>query len=311
VQQPASTPSVERAALSACQGADNPEPLVERMIDPLNRYYRYPVARWAVPYVRRTRVSPNQLTVLHTAIGLAAAACVVRGSASARIGACLLAELRLIVDCLDGVLARATHTATTYGRTLDALGDAVSYVALCMALAVATGAWMLALSVLAAGALMAWMHDFYARKFSTALRAGTDSVYEQLREKHEAIAARGAGFVIRFGYAFDWLQILFLAPHARRAIAPRLRDPSGAGDAAAAAGVRSIVAHAHSRRARAAFRAVSVVAGDNALAILNVGLLTGRLVAAERIVLLYGMIAATAGLVLCHRFLKHAGATAA
>jgi phosphatidylglycerophosphate synthase len=92
----------------------------------VNRPLGRPLARWLV----RTPVTPNQVTVVSIAIGLAAAACFASGSPPAAIAGALLFQLTAIVDCIDGAMARAGLRESSLGEWLDMVGDQVVHVAL-------------------------------------------------------------------------------------------------------------------------------------------------------------------------------------
>ncbi len=150
--------------------------LADVMTDPLNRFYRYKVAQALLPLAMKTPVTPNQITFAHTAVGVTAAAFVAQGTNTGLIVAFVLSEVRMILDCLDGVVARAKKMSSPYGRTLDELGDAAAWLAICAAMFIhvhnrnpEVPAAAVLLSMMLMGALMAWGYDFYKRKFASAL----------------------------------------------------------------------------------------------------------------------------------------------
>jgi phosphatidylglycerophosphate synthase len=93
---------------------------------PVNRLLNRPAASLLVRAVHGTRITPDQLTYTAFAIGLAAAACFAEGSRTVVIIGALLTQLSSIVDCADGMLARARHTSSARGATLDLLCDRVN-----------------------------------------------------------------------------------------------------------------------------------------------------------------------------------------
>ncbi|WKN48602.1 CDP-alcohol phosphatidyltransferase family protein [Nocardioides sp. Arc9.136] len=116
----------------------------------------------AVPLARRLArvrgVTPNRLTALALALGLAAAACLATGRL--RTGGALFV-LRFFVDCLDGTVARLQGTCSTRGAFADLGADIIGVTAAYAALGwylVDTGrmgpAWPLA--VLGALGLYNW-----------------------------------------------------------------------------------------------------------------------------------------------------------
>lgn len=73
----------------------------------------------------RLRLSPNLVTVMSFIVGLAAALSFAQGSRWALILGALLLQLSLILDCVDGEVARATHRFSVIGAWLDASTDRV------------------------------------------------------------------------------------------------------------------------------------------------------------------------------------------
>src|SRR6185503_15374498 len=72
-----------------------------------------------------TPVTPNQVSVASSAIGLAGACLLARGDAlSATMGA-LLFQLSAVIDCVDGDVARMVFKESRLGKWLDLAGDQV------------------------------------------------------------------------------------------------------------------------------------------------------------------------------------------
>ncbi len=278
----------------------------------MNRWYRYPLALRVVRRLVPSPVTPDQVTIGHTIVGVAAALVVPLGSRTALAVAALLWEVHLFFDCVDGVLARARGTASTRGHTIDVIGDTVALLALAAAMwaylraaTPATFARRLVLAMLASEGLAAWAHDFYRRTFAAALTTGTDLIAEELRAKRHALA-EGGGFVAWFGWVFTWLQIVGLAPGRVRELARDVRPDAVAQAPRPPSDVVAIVAAADRPSARRAFRAVGLMSNDVGVTILGVGLLLGRVQAAIVATTVYASATFVAGLVLCRAFLRDA-----
>jgi phosphatidylglycerophosphate synthase len=82
----------------------------------------------------RLRLTPNLLTVAGLLIGLAGSAGLAgaRSSSEAAAAAAVLV-VSYLFDCADGQLARAQHTSSTLGATLDVVCDGVLVVATALA----------------------------------------------------------------------------------------------------------------------------------------------------------------------------------
>jgi phosphatidylglycerophosphate synthase len=127
--------------------------LSDRLADPLNRAVRYPLARAMAPFVLKTPIQADHITFTHLALGIGAAVLVARGTTGILPWAML--EARMVLDCLDGVIARARNTCSPRGRAKDELADAAGFLALVIAIAIRTHAWALGEAVLCIAALMA------------------------------------------------------------------------------------------------------------------------------------------------------------
>ena len=87
----------------------------------------------------KIHITPNQVTTLSLGIGLYSAYLFARGSFWSILMGALVFQLSIIIDCVDGELARYTRRFSELGRWLDAVTDRVKeYMAL---LGLAYGAW--------------------------------------------------------------------------------------------------------------------------------------------------------------------------
>lgn len=98
------------------------------------------------PYLTRallpTRISPNAVTGLMSVVGLAAAALLSLNGVWAALGAVVLIQLQLLLDCSDGELARVRGQSSPAGIYLDRIGHYVTEAALPIGLGIrADGGW--------------------------------------------------------------------------------------------------------------------------------------------------------------------------
>jgi phosphatidylserine synthase len=83
----------------------------------------------------KLRATPNQITILSFAIGLYAAFLFAQGDTFSLVAGALLLQLSLIVDCVDGEVARYTRKFSELGAWLDAITDRVKEYAVFLGLA--------------------------------------------------------------------------------------------------------------------------------------------------------------------------------
>ncbi len=267
--------------------------IIESTVDPPNRFYRYPAARALLPILGRISwLTPNHVTYTHIAFGLAAAALVAFTENKLwLVVAFVLCEVRMILDCFDGVLARARGTSSPFGRALDEIADSIAFITLSCAmthrLALGTRGVILVCFMLAFGGLCANAWDFYKRKITFALRDGKDGVIEEIREK-KALVESGKGTLLGYwGVYFDCFQVLLyeVRPdkgHAVSVIRARANDP--------------------------AFRRfaslLSFLSFDNGLGILHVGALTGLFLESQFFALGYAVFMWLSTMILARLVLK-------
>jgi phosphatidylglycerophosphate synthase len=102
--------------------------------------------RRASPYLTRlflrTRITPNGVTWLMIASGLAAAAVLTLPGVLPAVAAVMLIQVQILLDCSDGELARWLDVRSTAGVYLDRIGHWLTEAALPIALGVrADGGW--------------------------------------------------------------------------------------------------------------------------------------------------------------------------
>lgn len=105
-----------------------------------NRFVARPLAAVALVPLARTRVTPNQITLVTLAVFAAGAAMLVAGPGWGwLIAAAAVIELSYVLDCVDGQLARLKGTSSPVGAHLDFLMDELK--AFLLVAAVAARLW--------------------------------------------------------------------------------------------------------------------------------------------------------------------------
>lgn len=100
-------------------------------VEVLNEAVYRPAAQLLVAPLARAGVRPETVVLVHTVLGLLAAAQVARGG---RLSPALLLQLKTVLDNADGQLARATGQTTAVGRYLDTEMDTLVNAALFVAI---------------------------------------------------------------------------------------------------------------------------------------------------------------------------------
>jgi phosphatidylglycerophosphate synthase len=173
-----------------------------RVEEPTNRFVYYPIARQLVRLLVKTPITANQVTLVQPFI--AAVACYFIATATDLRGlviGALIFELRSLLDCADGTLARAKKSASANGHAMDAICDWLGVVLLYLGIYLhfrntppPSGVWMaylpmggvIAISLLQ-GAVRSFAADYYMRKYGSIIETGRDETVEDLRDKQRAL----------------------------------------------------------------------------------------------------------------------------
>ena len=99
----------------------------------VDRNFNRPAGRWASKILIHTRVSPNQISLLATSVGVFAAWCFAQQTSAKPdwmvLGAILL-QLSALIGCVDGDIARMLHKESAAGKWLDLGGDQLVHLCL-------------------------------------------------------------------------------------------------------------------------------------------------------------------------------------
>ncbi len=138
----------------------------------VERYINRPLASLIVRAVFRTRVTPNGLTFFSFFLGLLAAFSFSRGEYVYFVLGGVFTQLSAIVDCSDGMLARAKNMCSDYGAYLDLFLDRI--VDFCLIVGIAVGIYsassnvnLFIIGLLTAGLYLLQVNLFYIFKSFT------------------------------------------------------------------------------------------------------------------------------------------------
>lgn len=103
----------------------------ELMVKPIDAWWTVlfvdPVATRVVPpLVRVSWINPTRVTLAAHLLGVVSVALF---AADALVAAAVVFEVRFLLDCIDGKIARATGTSSVLGQLLDSIGDRVLFTA--------------------------------------------------------------------------------------------------------------------------------------------------------------------------------------
>jgi 1L-myo-inositol 1-phosphate cytidylyltransferase / CDP-L-myo-inositol myo-inositolphosphotransferase len=120
----------------------------------IDRHINRPVSALVTLALLRTRITPNQVTLAAGLLGLAAGAVIAHGGREMPVIGAFMFQLSVILDCVDGELARLKQQFSRWGEWLDIVTDTVATVAVFIGIAVAVARMCGRESLYVAGALL-------------------------------------------------------------------------------------------------------------------------------------------------------------
>jgi len=181
-----------------------------RIEDPTNLWLIHPTSRVLLPLALRRGISANAVSLTGAALGIGAAFAYWHWQdwRAALLGFALML-LWLVADGLDGMVARATNTASAIGRLLDGVCDHGVFILIYCTLATNIGTaagWALAISGGAAHAMQSSLYESERYRFHRRIKGDSGAV-PALRSGN--ILERGydafAGTLDRMSAPFDRL----------------------------------------------------------------------------------------------------------
>jgi phosphatidylglycerophosphate synthase len=175
--------------------------------DPVNLWFNRPLAYAFVALVFRTPITPNQVTLLATVVGLIAAAGIAWGTAEAMLWGGILLWTSAILDGADGILARAKKLQSDMGRALDGTADLV--VAGAAIVAAIHHLWLkyhsVEIFVLCVATVMTsvfhiYLYDYYKESYLTFTRTEGEGKFEtrvEVEERLQRFRREKASWVVR------------------------------------------------------------------------------------------------------------------
>ncbi len=174
--------------------------------DPIDRNVYRPIAYVIVGLLKNTSVTPNQITLASTLIGVAAGIAWIHGSRAAMVAGGILLLASSILDGADGMLARVKKIQSQLGRAVDGSADMV--VALATVFPGVYHVWTqthevvylaVILPVTFLTACSVYLYDYYKELFLRLAtgRKGEGETLEGLAAQKAELVEKGAGLLDR------------------------------------------------------------------------------------------------------------------
>ena len=171
----------------------------------MSRHFERKISLAVSRLLAGTSVTPNAMTLVSIAIGLAGSAFFLRSTASSEMIGALLFLLHSILDGCDGELARLKFQESRWGGLLDFWGDNVVHAAVFSAMAVGWSrkvdeAWPLALGALAVLGTFASAYFIYRRTMGP--RKAEGPLYTSVAAEGETRLSRVADALSRRDFIY-------------------------------------------------------------------------------------------------------------
>ena len=162
---------------------------VNEIIEPVNRYLHNPIAETIVQVIKNTWVTPNQVTYISIFVGLVSAYIFSIGTVQAFFFAGILLEVVLILDCVDGQLARAKECSSDWGRLLDGIAGYIIYLAVLTGVVVGFNQEYVTLAIFGLVTIFRGIaYDYCKLTMITMIEKGYDGSIKEISDTHSKIS---------------------------------------------------------------------------------------------------------------------------
>tara|TARA_Y100000758_G_scaffold106639_1_gene74506 strand:+ start:689 stop:1573 length:885 start_codon:yes stop_codon:yes gene_type:complete len=162
---------------------------VNEIIEPVNRYLHNPIAATIVQVIKNTWVTPNQVTYISIFVGLVSAYIFSIGTVQAFFFAGIFLEVVLILDCVDGQLARAKECSSDWGRLLDGIAGYIIYLAVLTGVVVGFNQEYVTLAVFGLVTIFRGIaYDYCKLTMITMIEKGYDGSIKEISDTHSKIS---------------------------------------------------------------------------------------------------------------------------
>ena len=180
------------------------------LVEPVNRYIQVPIAKQIVGLLKNTLVTPNQVTYFSVLIGfLSGYAFSFASPISVVLGGILL-EITLVLDCVDGQLARAKGMASHWGRLIDGIAGYFAYLAVVIGLIKGYPEFEQVLKAIAGLIILrAISYDYCKQSLVPLLSHGYDGMEREIQSTCQKIKDKMSWVLVLYFYYMQMQQLFF------------------------------------------------------------------------------------------------------
>ena len=183
---------------------------LEDLVEPVNRYIQDPIAKQIVRFLKNTPVTPNQVTYFSVLVGFASGYAFSFASPASLILGGFLLEATLVLDCVDGQLARAKGTASEWGRLIDGIAGYFAYLAVIWGLIIGFPQYGQVLKIIAGLVILrAISYDYCKQSLATLILKGYDGMEREIQDTCQKLRIQKSWVLVLYFYYLQAQQLFF------------------------------------------------------------------------------------------------------
>ena len=189
---------------------DTPAHSLEDLVEPVNRYIQDPLAKQIVRYLKNTPITPNQVTYFSVLVGFASGYAFSFASQGSLVCGGFLLEATLVLDCVDGQLARAKGMASEWGRLIDGIAGYFAYLAVVYGLVLGFPEYSQVLKVIAGLIILrAISYDYCKQSLATLILKGYDGMEREIQDTCQKLRVKNSWVLVVYFYYLQAQQFFF------------------------------------------------------------------------------------------------------
>jgi phosphatidylglycerophosphate synthase len=180
------------------------------LVEPVNHYIQNPIAKQIVGFLKNTPVTPNQVTYFSVLVGFASGYAFSFSTPLFLILGGVLLEITLVLDCVDGQLARAKGMASDWGRLIDGIAGYFAYLAVVVGLIKGFPEYTQILKAIAGLIILrAISYDYCKQSLVPLLTHGYDGMEREIQSTCEKLRAKMSWVLVLYFYYMQAQQLFF------------------------------------------------------------------------------------------------------
>ena len=183
---------------------------LEDMVEPGDRYIQDPIAKQIVRFLKNTPITPNQVTYFSVLVGFASGYTFSFASPESLILGGILLEATLVLDCVDGQLARAKGMASEWGRLIDGIAGYIAYLAVIWGLIKGFPEYGQVLKIITGLIILkAISYDYCKQSLSTLILKGYDGMEREIQDTFQKLRTQKSWVLVLYFYYLQAQQLFF------------------------------------------------------------------------------------------------------